>query len=491
MARGAIRNIDTKMVIRHGAVVALTCLAVATGLGIALDTWGGLHGPANIAAAEADGILAAARVLTCAALIGFGLAHMGRARFAQPGRGAVMLRVHPLATAMIGGVAFLVFLMSLDTATRETLEVNQILEADKPRIDGDLAETVWRRAKVVRVPTQQGSNLDGTGQSFVEIRAVHDGLNAYMSFVWEDPTRSVKHVPMQKRSDGWYVLQDGFDKGDANAFHEDKLAVLMLAAYVLIPGDRTFHAGRQPLPDKPATFSGRGMHYTTSPGAYADMWQWRAANGGLLGWVDDNHFGPPAEPTEAQRRGQSAYKGGFISDPGSAFYTLNFEERGPGGYANPIKPKRLPRDLARTLTAMGKIDLDPHMGEEENSVWWLTDAESVPYSEEADARIPVGTIIPGVLITGTYGGDRAHIRGSAKWSSGRWTLETVRRLDTGSKYDAPIANGTYLRVAVFDHTQARHTRFIRPIRIEVNRCEKPAECKSTTSNLQLSGANSF
>jgi hypothetical protein len=265
----------------------------------------------------------------------------------------------------------------------------------------------------------------------------------------------------------------------------------MLAAYVPIPGDRTFHAGRQPLPDKPATFSGRGMHYTTSPGAYADMWQWRAANGGMLGWVDDNHFGPPTEPTEAQLRGQSAYKGGFAPDPGSANYALNFEERGPGGYSFPITPKRLPKDLARTTANMGKIDLDPNMGESENSVWWMSDSESVPYSVEADARIPVGALIPGVLITGTYGGDRANIRGAAKWSSGRWTLETVRKIDTGSKYDAPVADGTYMRVAVFDHTQSRHTRFIRPIRIEVHRCASPAECKSMTKDLQLSGANSY
>jgi len=124
-------------------------------------------------------------------------------------------------------------------------------------------------------------------------------------------------------------------------------------------------------------------------------------------------------------------------------------------------------------------------------VWWLAREESLPYSREHDARIPVGTVIPGVLISGTYSGDRADIRGMAKWASGRWSLELVRRLDTGSKYDTPIATGAYLRVAVFDHTQSRHTRFIRPIRLEVNRCAKAAECTSTSKDLRLSGANSF
>ena len=407
----------------------------------------------------------------------------------QPRSGAV-LRSHPFVTAIAGGIGFLLFLLSLDTVTRDTLVIDQIAEADKPRIDGDISDPIWRLAPRVVVPSQQGANLDGTGQSYVEIRAVHDGTNAYFSFVWEDPTRSLKHLPLLKTENGWRVLQQGFDHGDATAYFEDKLAVLVVGAYVLIPGDRTFHAGRQPLADKPATLSGRGMHYTTD-GGYADMWQWHASTGGMLGWVDDTHFGPPVEPTDAQKKGQSAYKGGFAPDPGSALTELNFEERGPGGYDKPVTPKRLPKDVRKAAQATREMDLDPNYGESENSVWWLNAEDSAPYSREHDSRIPTGTIIPGVLISGTYGGDRAHIRGRAKWASGRWSLELVRRLDTGSKYDTPIATGAYMRVAVFDHTQSRHTRFIRPIRLEVNRCAKAAECISTTRNLRLSEAKFY
>jgi cytochrome b subunit of formate dehydrogenase len=401
-----------------------------------------------------------------------------------------VLRAHPFITALAGGAGFLFFLLSLDTVTRDTLVIEQIAETEKPRIDGDISDSIWRVASRIVVPTQQGANLDGAGQSYVEIRAVHDGTNAYFGFVWEDPTRSLKHLPMQKTENGWRVLQQGFDHGDATAYFEDKLAVLMLAAYVLIPGDRTFHAGRQPLADKPATLSGRGMHYTTN-GGYADMWQWHASTGGMLGWVDDTHFGPPREPTEAQKQGLSAYKGGFAPDPGAAMTALNFEERGPGGYDRPVTPKRLPKDVGKAVQASREMDLDPNNGDGENSLWWLSAEDSVPYSREHDARIPVGTVIPGVLISGAYGGDRAHIRGRAKWASGRWTLELVRRLDTGSKYDAPIATDSYMRVAVFDHTQSRHTRFIRPIRLEVNRCASAAGCISTGKDLRLSHAKSY
>jgi cytochrome b subunit of formate dehydrogenase len=405
-------------------------------------------------------------------------------------RRSPVLHAHPLVTAIAGGLGFLCFLLSLDTVTRDALLINQIAETDAPRIDGDISDLIWRRAPRVVVPTQQGSNLDGAGQSYVEIRAVHDGTNAYFSFVWEDPTRSLKHLPLLKTQNGWRVLQEGFDRGDANAFFEDKLAVLLIGAYVLIPGDRTFHAGRQPLADKPATLSGRGMHYTTN-GGYADMWQWHASTSGMLGWVDDTHFGPPTEPTEAQRRGQSAYKGGFAPDPGGALTELNFEERGPGGYERPVTPKRLPKDIRKAVEATRSMDLAPDQGDSEKSVWWLAVEDSIPYSREYDARIPVGTVIPGVLIAGTFSGDRGHIRGAARWAAGRWSLEVVRRLDTGSKYDTPIATGAYMRVAVFDHTQSRHTRFIRPIRLEVNRCAKAAECISTSRSLRLSEARSY
>jgi hypothetical protein len=43
----------------------------------------------------------------------------------------------------------------------------------------------------------------------------------------------------------------------------------------------------------------------------------------------------------------------------------------------------------------------------------------------------------------------------------------ARRLDTGSAVDVPIESGVFMRVAAFDHSQIRHTRHVRPIRLEV------------------------
>jgi hypothetical protein len=132
-----------------------------------------------------------------------------------------------------------------------------------------------------------------------------------------------------------------------------------------------------------------------------------------------------------------------------------------------IVPRRLPKDLAATEAAMGKIDLDPNHGESEGARWFMTEQESVPYSIELDARIPTGTIIPGVIVAGEFSGDRADIQCAARWASGHWALEVARRLDTHSRYDVPIRTGIFMRVAAFDHSEIAHTRHVRPIRLEV------------------------
>jgi hypothetical protein len=93
----------------------------------------------------------------------------------------------------------------------------------------------------------------------------------------------------------------------------------------------------------------------------------------------------------------------------------------------------------------------------------------VPYTKELDDQIPVGTVLPTVLITGEYTDDRAQVRGQARWRDGHWTLVTSRPLATGSKYDIDFKAGEqlYAYVAVYDHNQTRHTRHMRPIELHV------------------------
>jgi hypothetical protein len=162
------------------------------------------------------------------------------------------------------------------------------------------------------------------------------------------------------------------------------------------------------------------------------------------------------------------YRGGFAPDPGTANYSDNFERTADAAAADPIvRPRRLPRDLAATLAKMGQLSLDPNVGEGDGARWFMTEAESVPYTMEVDRLIPISTVIPGVIISGDFAGDRADVRCAARWASGHWALEVARRLDTGSDVDVPIKSGVFMRVAAFDHSQIRHTRHVRPIRLKV------------------------
>lgn len=369
------------------------------------------------------------------------------------------------AVAIFAGSA----MVAADYYVEDSVTVHRITNADAPTLDGDTSDRVWRNIQPHMVTTNQGDNFDGTGESRVWIKAAHDDSWVYFLVIWEDPTRSLKQLPLIKQADGWRLLHNGYEKGDENDYNEDKFSLLFTTLPITLAADRTFHMSSRPMPDKPATLSGRGIHYTPAPDLYADAWQWKATSGGPTGWMDDDHFGPPAEPTAEQVKGVVPYKGGFAPDPGTANYSDNFIiDRDAAMLGNRgIRPKRLPKDVAAMTAAMGEINLDPNIGESDGARWFMTEAESAPYSVDADAQIPIGAIVPGVLISGQFSGDRADIRCAARWASGHWTLEIARKMDTHSKYDVPIRNGVFMRVAAFDHTQIRHTRQIRPMRLEV------------------------
>ena len=379
-------------------------------------------------------------------------------------RGAT-LQANPLVVALAVAIAGVSLLAASDRLAVDRLQVQRIASSDAPLLDGDTSDRVWRNSRPTTLVTHHGDNFDGKGETRIEIRAVHDGTWAYFLFTWDDPTRSLKHLPLIKQADGWHLLRNGFENGDERDFNEDKFSVLFTRSDVTIAGDRTFHASSQPLADKPATMTGRGLHYTADGAGPVDVWLWKATSGGPAGWLDDGYFGPPVSPTLRQESHLAPYRGGYALDSGSANYTDNFVASAAADAT--VVPRRLPRDPDAMKEAMGEIHLDPDQGESVGSRWFMTEVESLPFSAELDARMPVGTVIPGVIMSGEFSGDRADVRCAARWNSGRWSLEVARRLDTGSANDVAIQSGVFMRVAAFDHTQVRHTRHVRPVRLEV------------------------
>src|SRR5438034_337255 len=81
--------------------------------------------------------------------------------------------------------------------------------SDAPLLDGDTSDRVWRNIRPFTVMSHHGGNFDGKGETRIDIRAVHDGAWAYFLFTWDDPTRSLKHLPLIKEADGWHLLHNG------------------------------------------------------------------------------------------------------------------------------------------------------------------------------------------------------------------------------------------------------------------------------------------
>jgi hypothetical protein len=383
----------------------------------------------------------------------------------MPKRRNVTLQANAFAVAAAVAITGASAVVAADWFDVNSLQVHRIATADAPVIDGDTSDPVWRNIKPFSLMTNQGGNFDGRGETRVEIRAAHDDAWAYFLFTWQDPSRSLKQLPLIKKIDGWHLLHNGYERGDEQAFNEDKFAVLLTTSDLDLAGDRTFHASPQPVPGAPSTMTGRGLHFTG--GAYVDVWQWKATSG-ATGWMDDDHFGPPETPSPMQVADAEPYRGGFAPDPGIANYSDNFDRPTSTAVGDPIvRPRRLPRDLAATIAQMGQLSLDPDVGEGDAARWFMTRDDTVPYTAEVDRLIPVGTILPGVIVSGDFSGDRADVRCAARWASGYWALEVARRLDTKSKYDVPLRSGVFMRVGAFDHSQIRHTRHVRPIRLEV------------------------
>ncbi|WP_457104683.1 ethylbenzene dehydrogenase-related protein [Methylobacterium sp. P5_C11] len=445
----------------HWLIYAVTLVLTGTGIALYLG-YGGwvvwLHATCALVA------LAYIAVHTVAHFMYGGLWQLLRLFRPAPLSDGAVRRRRPLLAAAILGIPVVGGLAWADVKGRSTLVVDKV--AVGPDLGKLLDDPVWRTARPVSVRTMQGANFGGTGETTVEIRAVRDAANVYFAFRWWDPSRSLKRVPLVKKDDGWHVLDAEAAHADVTTYYEDKLAVIFSRSDAFGSGGAT-HLGARTLPDAPAPLNGRGYHYTTD-GSYIDMWQWKSARGGMLGVLEDMHIGPPTDPTAAERAVKGRYQAGYWGDPGTSAYRYNFRFEGPGGYTGSVEPLRLPKDWRATVAKLGTVDLTPDASASKGSAWWMVEkTETVPYSTAVDAEIPVGTVIPGVLLTDGYTGDRAGISAAADWADDHWTVVASRKIATGSKYDVDFLPGNtfYLYVSAFDHTQTRHTRHMRPVEV--------------------------
>jgi hypothetical protein len=376
---------------------------------------------------------------------------------ARPSRKPATIAI-PLVLSAAAGIAVIPLSTTVDSQTRQILKIIRVAPGMTPALDGDLSNPEWRRAPAATVLTEHGANLDG-GESKVEVRALHDDEFAYFAFSWADPTRSIKHMPLVKQRDGWRLMRSAAP-GNEVLLHEDKFAVLLLAGGQPLLG-KGFHFGKRPISDKPQAATGRGLHYVA--GGLGDIWQWRAAHGGMNGWIDNGHFASPLQPSESS---QARYTGGFRLDPDPVPYQDNFVFLSDRDEYPLVRPRRFPKAPVRT-PGFETPSLDAEKSDSEAVRAWLAIEDSEPYSDEGDRAVPIGTIIPSIILTPRPPARPTDISGAARWAGGRWCLEVKRRLDSGSRFDVPIKTGALMWVAAFDHAETWHTYHVRPLQLEL------------------------
>lgn len=362
------------------------------------------------------------------------------------------------AVAMFAAGGAVAAIYVIDREHHRELRIARVAQA--PVLDGNPDDTAWREARTVAIRTARGANFPN-GEVVVEVKAVHDGERAYFQFRWPDEQRSQKLTPLIKVEGGWKVMQSEFDINDEDDYYEDKFSVV-LSRNPKPAG--TAHLG-QHLISGPHRRTTRGLHYSTDA-SYSDMWYWKSVRTGCMqpALMDDDYFGPPKPSTKPGER----YTAGYSQDPAeSGGYIENWTKLDD---TKPLKetlvaPKFVPADPI-ILKRMGNVDIDPNKGDE--GVWYLSKDEVMPYDPARD-DYPVGTVLPSVVIEGPFVGDRADVRASAEWKNETWTLEAARAFDTGSKYDVAIAKDedTFLWVAVFNHSQTRHSQHLQPVKLVV------------------------
>ena len=188
------------------------------------------------------------------------------------------------------------------------------------------------------------------------------------------------------------------------------------------------------------------------------MWHWKSVRTGsaLAERMDDNHFGAPLDVDPDEKR----YTGGYTQDPSDGGgYAMNWESFDE----DRVVPRFLPADV-RMLERLVDVDADPDASDA--GQYWPGAHETVPYDAASD-DLPVGTVMPSVIVKGPHEGDRGDVHAVAAWADGTWTIEARRPLDTGSEFDVAFASGEplYLWLAAFDHAQTRHTYHLRPVRV--------------------------
>jgi hypothetical protein len=273
----------------------------------------------------------------------------------------------------------------------------------------------WETARPLNMQLVNGVGFN-SGITNASMRAFYNDTHIFVKIEWEDAAYNRTYRPWVKTSSGWMHLNPG--GSDERIYNEDKFALIFPVSKD--PDFRNYGCSVYCHSDQT---NGRGRHWTVN-NVMVDAWHWKSVRMDPIGNVDDKYWLGAEELSDDSD--------GRHGDPGQGGYANNLVD----GVDNPI---------------MLPVDLDSiTMGA-------LIQSKAEIYTKKAAERLPVGIVIPGAIVSGATG-DRADIRCFSAYRHGCWTLNIMRRLDTGSDYDVAFSPGEKydFAAAAFDHTANRH-----------------------------------
>jgi hypothetical protein len=249
------------------------------------------------------------------------------------------------------------------------------------------------------------------------LQALHDGQEILVRARWADPTQDRQYQPWRKTEQGWEHMATVLS--DESYYYEDKFSL----AFPTQPNRKfeTFscaiccHVGG----GRPYGF--KGFESTI------DVWHWKATRADPVGQIDDKYWSEVEFGVTNGRHGDPKTGGG---------YETNVAEDKAG-------PKCLPANAAAVRG--GGILSDQAV------------PVDAPEAAEILAEMPVGAIVPGMLLA-PFEGDQGDVHCQSRHEDGQWEVLIRRKLDTGSEFDAQFApGGSYtFGCAAFDHSSKRH-----------------------------------
>ncbi|MDH5401574.1 MAG: ethylbenzene dehydrogenase-related protein [Candidatus Heimdallarchaeota archaeon] len=248
-------------------------------------------------------------------------------------------------------------------------------------LDGADDEDSWKNASRLVIQNYDGEAVD------VDMRFMHNGSHVFFFATWDDPFQNDS-----RKLWVWNATSSTYDNTGDN---EDRFTVAWSN------NDASIVCGHNP---------------GTSDGMLFDVWHWKATRTAPAGWTDDKYW------DGSGRHSDSKTSGGY-SDNSVVVQA---------GDASAITAKL---GNSTAVSAYGAGDLP----------FWYANGTEIPWSSGTlGGAWEIPTTVGGYL-TSLPVGSRGDVLTEAQFASSKWSIETVRKMDTGNADDIPFAvDGEYL-----------------------------------------------